>query len=101
MEEKNSPVIEVYNILKTYSDEQHSLTKDEIHQRLSDRGIEISDDTLTKCIKQINQQMDIEIQVTKGRYAKYQLVSRLFKYSELKLIIDAVNSSSVFAVSIS
>ena len=95
MEEKNNPVIEVYNILKTYSDEQHAMTKDEIHQKLSERGIEISDDTLTKCIKQINQQMDIEIQVTKGRYAKYQLKSRLFKYSELKLMIDAVNSSSV------
>ena len=95
MEEKINPVIEVYNVLKDYLDEQNPMTKDDIYRELFDRGIEISDDTLTKCIKQINQQMDIEVNVTKGRYAKYQLVSRLFKYSELKLMIDAVNSSSV------
>lgn len=95
MEEKNSPVIEVYKVLKDYSDENNQMTKDEIYQKLSERGIEISDDTLTKCIKQINQQMDVEIHVTKGRYAKYQLKDRLFKFSELKLMVDAVNSSSV------
>lgn len=95
MEEKNNLIIEVYNVFKDYLDEQNPMTKDDIYRALAERGIGISDDTLTKCIKQINNQMDIKINVTKGRYAKYQLVSRLFKYSELKLMIDAINSSSV------
>ena len=79
MEEKINPVIEVYNVLKDYLDEQNPMTKDDIYRELFDRGIEISDDTLTKCIKQINQQMDIEVNVTKGRYAKYQLVSSIWE----------------------
>lgn len=49
MEEKHSSVIEVYNVLRNFSDEQHPITKEDIHQRLLERGIEISDDTLTKC----------------------------------------------------
>lgn len=88
-----NPILELYRVLYDHTDETHSLTKKDI---LANMDMEISDDSFTKYRKQLNEQMPfIEIESSGGRYAEYKLATRLFKISELKLMIDAINSSSV------
>ncbi len=85
-------LLRVLAILREYTDEDHILSADEILAHLSAYGIEaerksIYDDisALTEC--------GFDIQNIRGKGGGYRLLSDNWQLSELKMLIDAVQSS--------
>lgn len=80
-------------ILKQYTDEKHPLTTRQISDYLlKEYGISAHRMTITS---DINLLMDfgIDIILIKSSQNKYYIASRTFEIPELKLLIDAVQSS--------
>ncbi|MGN1398894.1 MAG: helix-turn-helix transcriptional regulator [Erysipelotrichaceae bacterium] len=84
---------ELLKILLENTDSQHSITKNEILALMQDAGFSLSDDTLSKYIKQF-ELYGYNVEVTMGRNATYRLVKRTFLKEEIKLIVDAINASN-------
>ncbi len=91
--ERKKRTICVYNILRKHTDEDNSLTTSDILARLyEDYGIEaerksVYDDIEVLC------SLGADIELTKGKGAGYRLLSREFELSQLKLLVDTVQSS--------
>jgi len=80
-------------ILYERTDEEHLLTTAELIKILKDEyNISTYRSTLTSDIKLL-QEFGMEIQMVKSTQNKYNLVDRVFTVPELKLLIDAVESS--------
>lgn len=105
---KNLVPLYLVKIFLEDTDENHGLTLQEIMKCLHDEGLDIEEQTVLKIINTLegrkeknddfriheDLEMDIKLErdVEKGDY-RYRLVSRLFDLSELKLLVDAVQSS--------
>ena len=79
-------------LFERQSDEEHLLSMQDILDALAARGIRaerksVYDDIL--CL----QQFGMDIVTVKGRHGGYFLASRTFELPELKLLVDAVQSS--------
>ena len=79
-------------LFETQSDEQHILSMQDIVSYLAARGIRaerksVYDDIL--CL----QQFGMDIVTVRGKRGGYFLASRTFELPELKLLVDAVQSS--------
>lgn len=83
----------VLDLLEKYSDEEHPLTTTELLSMLSEQyGIPTHRITLKSDIETL-QSFGVDIEVISSSQNKYYISSRQFEIPELKLLIDAVESS--------
>lgn len=82
----------VMKILQENSDEQHPMTLAELGDRLAQLGIAYERKSLYSDIETLRQ-FGLEIILTKGSHFGYFVVNRIFELPELKLLMDAVQSS--------
>ena len=82
-------------IFHELTDEEHYLTTAQLIQILEERyGIKTHRQTI-KAEIELLQRFGMDIQETKSTQNRYNLVSRQFDLVELKLLIDAVESSKL------
>jgi predicted DNA-binding transcriptional regulator YafY len=83
----------LYTILEELTDEDHPITVNEIITELAKHGITAERKSIYSDIKLLEEYgMDI-CRVTHSRKHGYFLANRLFEVSELKLLIDAIQSA--------
>lgn len=83
----------VLKLLEQYSDEDHPLTTTDLISMLSEKyGISAHRITLKTDIETL-QSYGVDIEVINSSQNKYYIASRQFEIPELKLLIDAVESS--------
>lgn len=83
----------VYKLLFTYTDDDNQLTMPEIISKLeSDYGIFSERKAIYDDIKML-QSLGFDISYSGGRDGGYSLISREFELSQLKLLVDTVQSS--------
>lgn len=85
-------VLYLMKILLERTDDEHGLTLAEISQALSEYDIEAERKTLYDDLE-ILRLFGIDIEKRKGKTVRYHVVSRDFELPELKLLVDAVQSS--------
>ena len=89
---KKRPIC-IYNILRRHTDEDNSLTMSDIITRLyEDYGIEAERKSIYDDIEVLTS-LGADIELTKGKGSGYRLLSREFELSQLKLLVDTVQSS--------
>ena len=93
-------VLELYSILVRYTDEQHQISMREILTHMASEGHACSEDSILRYIKQLRNEMGVDIISGRGRNAKYFIGSRLLEKEEMKLIIDSINASNFIEKSI-
>ena len=79
-------------ILENETDEQHPLTVNELIDRLAVRGIHAERKSLYTDLEQLRQ-LGADIVSVRGRTTGYYLGQRRFDLPELRLLVDAVQSS--------
>lgn len=79
-------------IMLERTDDEHGLTLEEITAALAEYGIEAERKTLYDDIETL-QIFGIDIDKRKGKTMRYHVASREFELPELKLLVDAVQSS--------
>lgn len=86
-------LLRLLELLQTESDEQHPLTIGYITEEMKKRwGLEAYRITIQKDVAAL-QAAGYEIEVRRSTQNQYYLASRLFELPELKLLLDAVESS--------
>ena len=86
-------LLRILELLKTQTDEDHPLTISEIEAALHEKwGLDAYRVTIQKDIAALIA-VGHEIEIVRSTQNKYYLASRLFELPELKLLIDAVESS--------
>lgn len=80
------------DLLQRQTDEDHLLTIPQILQKLERVGISVERKSLYDDIEALRSAGD-DIQLIRGRNGGYYMASRLFELPELKLLVDAVQSS--------
>lgn len=89
----------VLRLLEQYSDEEHPLTTSDLISILGDKyGISTHRITLKTDIETLKF-YGADIEVINSLQNKYYISSRLFELPELKLLIDAVESSKFITAS--
>ena len=91
--EQKIKLLVLYDILQRETDEEHPLSTNEIIERLSARGIEVSRKILPGDIALLNK-YGFEILSYKKKSHYYYVAYRPFDIAELKVLIDAVQAAS-------
>lgn len=89
---KKLKLLYIMNFLQANSDEDHPVTLEEIHQDLLAHGIEAERKSIYNDINLLRD-FGMDIASQRGRDSNYRLLSRPFEVAELKLLVDAVESS--------
>jgi len=84
------------DIFLRYTNENDSLTRNQITDLLSDLGISEGRKAFAEDIEAL-QNYGMDIRATNGRTASYQLTTRDFELAELKLLADAVSSAKLLS----
>ena len=87
-------VLALYKYLLENTDENHRVTMQDIIEHMKNEGYTYSRDTAKRNIKQLKEELGVDVISTRGRYANYYVGERLLELEELKLIIDSVNASN-------
>ena len=82
----------IADFLKQYSDEEHTVTTSEIIDMLRNVGIEAERKSIYSDLEALRF-YGMDINITKGRNGGISLLSKEFQLAELKLLVDAVQSS--------
>lgn len=85
-------ILYLMKILLERTDEEHGLTLEEITQALADCGVEAERKTLYDDLE-VLRLFGLDIEKRKNKTVTYHVVSREFELPELKLLVDAVQSS--------
>ncbi len=85
-------ILHIYDILRTKSSDEHPLTTPEILDELERRGVSAERKAVYGDIEALRE-FGYPIEQLRGRDAGYYLRSQGFELSELKLLVDAVQSS--------
>lgn len=93
-------VLTLYKILREHSDEQHQMSMQNILYCMDEAGCSCSEDSILRYIKQLKNELGVDIISSRGRNAKYYIGDRLLEKEELKLIIDSINASNFVEKSI-
>ena len=93
-------VLALYKILIKNSDEQHSISMQDILDYMASEGYSCSEDSVLRYIKQLRNELGVDAISGRGRNARYFIGNRLLEKEELKLIIDSVNASNFIEKSI-
>lgn len=84
----------LYKLLARHTDEQHQLSMQEILVSMEKEGYSCSEDSILRYIKQLRNELGVDVISGRGRNARYFVGDRLLEKEEMKLIIDAVNASN-------
>lgn len=87
-------ILTLYKYLVKNTDENHQVSMKNIREYMEKEGYPCSQDTVLRYIKQLRNELGIDIISTHGKYASYYIGDRLLEKEELKLIIDSVNASN-------
>lgn len=84
----------LYKIMVSLTDEEHSITIEEVIQQLEMRGISAERKSLYRDFETLTNDMGLDIIKEKvGRQWYYHVGGKQFEIAELKLLVDAVQSS--------
>lgn len=89
---KKLKILHIMQFLQAHSDEDHPVTLEEIHQYLLANGIEAERKSIYNDLNLLRD-FGLDILNQRGRDSNYRLLSRPFELAELKLLVDAVESS--------
>ena len=90
----------LYKILTRYTDEQHQISMQDILVYMEAEGHFCSEDSILRYIKQLRNELGVDVISSRGRNARYFIGTRLLEKEEMKLIIDSVNASNFIEKSI-
>ena len=79
-------------ILNERTDEEHGLTTEQLIEALAEYGVDAERKTLYADLEELRL-FGVDIEMRRGKGATYHVVSRAFELPELKLLVDAVQSS--------
>lgn len=85
-------ILYLMRILLECTDDNHGLTLEEISNALLERGVEAERKTLYDDLE-VLRFFGLDIEKRKDKTVRYHVVSRTFELPELKLLVDAVQSS--------
>lgn len=80
-------------ILQEKTDEDHSLTRQEIQAELLKNGVAAERKSLYDDFRELEKFGIDVVGEQEGREYRYKVISRLFELAELKLLVDAIQSS--------
>lgn len=80
-------------ILETETDANHGITMPRIIELLSMRGIKAERKSLYDDIRVFRDTGYLDVTIPQGQHREYSVASRTFELSELKMMIDAIQSS--------
>lgn len=87
-------LIDIIKILYEKTDEDHALNTYEIIEELELLGHDKTDrKTIESTVKFLTEELDFDIEKEKSTPNRYRWISRNFEIAELKLLVDAVQSS--------
>ncbi|MEE3468596.1 MAG: WYL domain-containing protein [Eubacterium sp.] len=92
-ENQKLKLLYLYDILKERTDEDHAITMGEIIKALDAYGVKAERKSIYTDIQALNQYGADIVGEKDGRGYNYRLASRDFELAELKLLVDAVQSS--------
>ena len=95
-EGQKSKLLTLLRILEHRTDEEHLLNVPQLVQLLEQQGILAERKSIYSDIDTLRS-LGFDIQLQRGRGGGYRLASRTFELSELKLLVDAVQSSKVIS----
>ena len=95
-EGQKSKLLTLLRILEQKTDEEHLLNVPQLVQLLEQQGIFAERKSIYSDIDTLRS-LGYDIQLQRGRGGGYWLASRTFELSELKLLVDAVQSSKVIS----
>lgn len=87
-------VLALYKILTKYTDEKHPISMQEILLYMESEGHFCSEDSILRYIKQLRNELGVDVISGRGRNARYFIGNRFLEKEEMKLIIDSVNASN-------
>ena len=90
---QKSKLLYIMKFLETHSDEEHTVTIEDIVSYLDSKGINAERKSLYDDFEQLKLFGADILSVRKNRSVGYYLASRTFEVSELKLLVDAVQGS--------
>lgn len=93
-------VLALYKILTAYTDELHQISMQDILVHMEAEGHSCSEDSILRYIKQLRNELGVDVVSGRGRNARYFIGNRLLEKEEMKLIIDSVNASNFIEKSI-
>jgi predicted DNA-binding transcriptional regulator YafY len=93
-------VLALYKILIRHTDEQHPISMQDILTYMEAEGHSCSEDSVLRYIKQLRNELGVDVISGRGRNARYFIGNRLLEKEELKLIIDSINSCNFIEKSI-
>lgn len=85
-------MVALLQILQQYTDEQHSLNVPQLIARLEKQGIICERKSIYTDVAALNR-LGYDISMRRGRHGGYWMAHRTFDLAELKLLVDAVQSS--------
>lgn len=85
-------LIRIAQFLQEKTDETHSVSTQDIISMLSENGITAERKSIYSDIEAL-QNLGMDINITRGRNGGFNLLSRDFQITELKLLVDAIQSS--------
>lgn len=92
-ENQKLKLLYLLDILNTYTDDTHALTMQEIVKRLSEYGVSAERKTIYNDIEELRKYGADIIGEKDGQGYTYHIGNRKFELAELKLLVDAVQSS--------
>ena len=95
-EGQKSKLLALLRILEQKTDEEHLLNVPQLVQLLEQQGILAERKSIYSDIETLRA-LGYDIQLQRGRGGGYWMASRTFELSELKLLVDAVQSSKVIS----
>lgn len=90
--EKKSRILHIYKMLMEQTDNEHYLTAQQIISQLGEIGVEAFRKTVISDVEQLIA-FGVDIVCVKSTQNRYYINSREFTLPELKLLVDAVESS--------
>ncbi len=87
-------VLALYKILTKYTDELHQISMQDILVHMEAEGHFCSEDSILRYIKQLRNELGVDVISGRGRNARYFIGNRLLEKEEMKLIIDSINASN-------
>ena len=85
------------DLLRRETDEDHALSMSDILSRLEELGVHAERKSIYDDLRAL-EDYGMDIIATRGRAGGYQLAHREFELPELKLLVDAVQSSKFLSV---
>lgn len=96
-ENQTPKILAVLKILQRHTDEQHQLSAPQIVAMLEEQGIPCQRKSIYPDIQTL-QRLGYDIRLDHGRNGGYRMIGRKFDLAELKLLVDAVQSSRAISI---